>query len=458
VEPKLLVRGRILTPVGVVDGELSVSGGVITGLAARGSTAPDADVKVLDAGNSFVLPGAVDAHVHCLSNPSEGIAAATLSAIAGGVTTIVEMPYDDGAPINDAQRLLAKRHAVAEKAHVDVALLATVRPVGGAEDVAALVEAGATGFKLSLFDTDRDRFPRVPDLELLAVLDAIARAGSIACFHAENDEIIKPLIERLKREGSMDPLDHCLSRPPVSESEAVLKAAEFARSTGARTHFCHLSLARSLDIVDWYRQSGADVSVETCSHYLTYTERDMPGQGARLKINPPLRTSADQDALWAGVADGRVDIVSSDHAPWLLDQKSDPMIFANHSGVPGVETLVPLVLGLGHRRGIGIGRLVDVLSTRPAARFGLRSKGTIELGKDADLIVWDPEQTTRIDSSRLHSNAGWSPYDGLELPGRLLGVVSRGEVVVDAHGTVSSQEGRGKVLSSSAPVFSDVTA
>ncbi len=447
VQGQVLAQGRIVTPRGVVQGRVRAAGGVITAVERDDGRSP-ADSPgpggFIDAGDSYIIPGAVDAHVHCLSSPHEGIEATTRSALAGGVTTIVEMPYDHGNPITDAGRLRAKRALAEQQAHADMALLATVRPVGGAAEVEDLVAAGAAGFKLSLFDTDPRRFPRVPDVELLDVLSEIERCGSIACFHAENDEIIKPLIERFRAEGRTGPLDHCASRPPISETEAVLRAAEYSLAAGCRAHFCHLSLARSVGIVSCYAEAGLDATVETCPHYLAFAAEDMSVAGSRLKINPPLRDLEDSEALWDAVARGTVDVVASDHAPWPLSEKVLPNVFDNHSGVPGVETLVPVVLGQGLARGIPVASLVSVLATTPSRRFGLGTKGAIEPGRDADLVVFDPRSPAVVDGSRLHSNAGWSPYDGMSLQGRITHVLSRGEVVFD--GELRSSAGRGRIL------------
>lgn len=422
--------------------EVRVKGGRITEVVAPG-TAGLADRRV-DAGDCYVLPGVVDAHVHCLSNPAEGIEATTRAAAAGGVTTIVEMPYDAGQPVDSVKRLGEKAALVATEAWVDVALLATVGVADGGASVADLVAAGACAFKLSLFDTDPRRFPRIPDDQLLEVLAAVASAGSLACFHAENDEIIKPFIERARQRDQAGPLAHCRSRPPVSETEAVLKAAEFAHATGAAAHLCHLSLTRSVGIVRWYAEQGLDVSCETCPHYLCFSEDDMVRQGARLKINPPLRSPGEREGLWRALADRRIDMVASDHAPWALADKTRPNVFDNHSGVPGVETLTPLVLAEGLARGTPIETLVAVLATGPAQRFGLAGKGVIAPGYDADLIVFDPTARSVVDEAVLHSRAGWSPYHGRALSGQVTMVFSRGDLVW--NGEFAGQPGRGKVV------------
>jgi allantoinase len=437
----LAISGRVVfADRPPAHGQVRVSGGRIEAVVAGASSGPAE--RVIDVEDAYVLPGAVDAHVHCLSNPGEGIEAATRAAAAGGVTTIVEMPYDAGDPVDNLRTLEAKKRRVADEAVVDVALLATVRPENGAPDVGALVEHGACGFKLSLFDTDARRFPRIPDVQLLEVLGAIATAGSLACFHAENDEIIKPLIARFRAESRHGPEAHSRSRPPVSETEAVLKALEFAYAARCRIHLCHLSLARSVELARWFATQGLDVTTETCPHYLCFAEDDLLTQKGRLKINPPLRTARDRDGLWAAVTAGEIDLVASDHAPWDLADKTHPDIFDNHSGAPGVETLVPVVLSEGLERGTPIETLSKALSETPAKRFKLSGKGVLLPGYDADLVVFDPGAPGRVDESALHSNAGWSPYHGRRLKGQVTTVISRGEVIFEQGLSVAAGRGR----------------
>lgn len=445
-ECDLVIAGMLVPPEGeIFRGEVRITAGKIIAVVEGGGVTPAR--QRLDVGDAYVLPGAVDAHVHCLSNPGEGIEAATRAAAAGGVTTIIDMPYDSGNPVNRADVLLDKIKTIGASAMVDVGLLATVSPDGGAGEVGELVRAGACGFKLSLFDTDSRRFPRIPDRMLLDVLAEIAAADSIACIHAENDEIIKPLIAEAVRDGRTEPLEHCRSRPPVSESEAVLKALEFGWYAGVRLHLCHLSLTRSAQLVRRYAADGLDVSSETCPHYLVFSESDMAAQGARLKINPPLRSRDEREGLWALLADGAFDIIGSDHAPWSLGEKSHPNVFDNHSGVPGVETLVPLVLSEALRRGWSLVDAARLLSTNPARRFRLPGKGMLATGADADVMVFAPGEGQTLDESRLHSNAGWSPYGGMRLGGRVSYTVSRGEIVWDGQ-DVLAEPGRGRFLSS----------
>lgn len=443
----LSLTGRVVSGTGEpARGEILVSGGTIAEvhLLSRGER-PAGATRAIDVGDAYLIPGAIDCHVHSGSHPGEGILALTTSAAAGGVTTAVDMPYDAEAPVVDPGVFAAKQDQIAREALVDVALLGTVRPGTGADDVEPLVRAGAVGFKLSLFCTDARRFPRIHDCQFLEVLRAIRAAGSVACVHAENEEIIKPLIERARLEGQSAPIEHCRSRPPVSETQAVLTALEYARETGARLHLCHLSLSRSVDLAMTYAAEGTQVSAETCPHYLTFSEADMAREAGRLKINPPLRATGEVEALWERVMSGAVDVVASDHAPWPLDYKLHPNIFDNHSGAPGVETLVSVVASGLFAHGGSVNDLARLVSSAPARLFGLSGrKGSIEAGKDADVVALDPASFT-VNEHKLHSNAGWSPYDKMTFNGRAMLTVSRGEVVWDGeqvHGT----PGRGRLV------------
>lgn len=442
--PELSLVGRVVTGPGEPRrAEIQVAGGRIVGIR-EGSTGGSG--RRMDLGDRYLLPGAIDCHVHSGSTPAEGIRALTAAAAAGGVTTVVDMPYDAEGPVTSPEVLEAKKRRVAAEAIVDVALLATVRPGSGGDDVGPLVRAGAVGFKLSLFDTDSRRFPRIPDDQLLEVLAAVAENRSLACVHAENEEIIKPLIERFRASGERSPLAHCRSRPPVSETQAVLTALEYAREARAPLHLCHLSLSRSVELADRYRTEGLPVSTETCPHYLCFSEDDMAVKGGRLKINPPLRPHAEVSALWQRLAAGSIDVVASDHAPWSLSQKTHPQIFDNHSGAPGTETLVSVLASGVLERRLELATVARLLSENPARIFGLSGrKGALRVGMDADVIALDTSADFVLDESKLHSNAGWSPYHGMRFPARVVLTVSRGEIVFE-NGRLTGSGGRGMLL------------
>jgi allantoinase len=427
----LIVRGRLVLPGGEVrDGELVIRDGRI--VAAGDPPGAWTARQTLDVGQRLVLPGVIDGHVHALSDPTEGITAATTAAASGGVTTIIEMPFDAGAPINSAERLLAKRERVAQEAVVDVALLATLRKRGGLDQVAPLAAAGACGFKLSLFETDSERFPQIPDDELLQAFRLIAETGLLVGVHAENTDVITSRVAELRAAGRTDGRAHCESRPNVSETEAILRALEFAQWAGARIHIFHVSLPRGVELANWYRSQGVPATTETCPHYLLLNEDDMPRLHAQGKINPPLRRPADSAGLWEQLADGRIDLATSDHAPWKPEKKNKPDIFDNASGTPGVETLLPLIYSEGVAKGrLSLARLVSVLCERPAELFGLAGrKGRLAPGADADFVVLDPEARWTLSASLLRSVAGWTPYEGLPMQGRVTHTYVRGQPVV----------------------------
>src|SRR3984893_1966853 len=300
----LVLRGRLVLPGGAVQpGELGIREGRIAALAERGSRAGE---ELVDAGEALVLPGVVDNHVHTRSEPLEGLTRATTAAAAGGVTTLIVMPYDDPDPITSVAAFQAKVAAVEKEAITDVALWGTIAKTGGLDEIEGLVEAGACAFKVSTFETHPTRFPRIPDGELYLAMERIRAAGSLIAFHAENDELVRTLIARLEAEGRTDAAAHADARPPVSETEAVGRALELALATGVRVHIVHATVERAFTLVGRARADGADASAETCLHYLLMDTGELSRQGARAKINPPLRSAAEVENLWRLLAAGPV--------------------------------------------------------------------------------------------------------------------------------------------------------
>jgi allantoinase len=416
------VAGRILT----AGGGAPVRAG-LTFVDGRVARVGEPAAGALDFGDALLLPGAVDVHVHTRSYAGEGIEACTRAAAAGGVTTIVDMPYDAAGPVDSVASFEAKVEAVGHEALVDVALWATVPPRGPIDEVSGLVAAGAAAFKLSTFETHPERFPRIPDGQLLAAFAAIAAAGGLAGVHAENDEIVRAGIAAEQEAGRAgDPLAHARSRPPVAETEAIGRCLELARATGVRLHICHVSIPRGVELVRAARDEGVDVSAETCPHYLLLDESELRRRGGEAKINPPLRAAPLP-------ADG-LDLISSDHVGWPLARKRGGDIFALASGAPGVELIVPLV-----HDALGAAALVRLVSEAPARRFGLwPRKGSLNPGADADLLVLDPNLEWEIDPGALVTPAGWSPYAGRRLRGRVIAAFSRGVQVWDGEHVLGS--------------------
>jgi allantoinase len=444
----LLVKGDVVLGRGVArEGAVGVHDGKVAGLYASLGAAPAAKESV-DASGCLVYPGMVDAHVHCHSNQAETIDLATQAAAAGGVTTILDMPYDIGAPVNTVESFRAKVAEIRRVARVDVAMLATLRKQAEADEVAPLVREGACGFKMSVYETDPNRFPRIDDHVLWQVLPAIAKSGVPVGFHGEIDLIIEDLIARATRAGQTYPLAHYETRPPVSETLAILKLLELAYWTKVKLHVFHTSQPRSVEMVQWFKTQGVDVSVETCPHYLLLdAEKDLPRVRGFAKINPSILKQTERDGLWDHLLAGRVDIISSDHAPWLPERKNKENIFENASGAPGLETSLPLMHdALVVKRDQDPSVVARLLSDNPAKRFGLGArKGRIALGADADFAILDPRTLFTVEAKKSYSSAKWSPYDGWTVQGKVVRTILRGKTIFDGENVVA-QGGYGQFL------------
>jgi allantoinase len=426
----LVIKGNVVLPDQVLyDASLAVINGKIAGVFSQSETVTGKEF--IDATGQYILPGAIDAHVHCYSSLAEGFTKASQAAAAGGVTTIIEMPYDASGMICTEEALYEKLNRLQSESIVDVAMLATIKKEGGLEEIPRLAKAGVCGFKVSMFNTDPVRFPRIDDGHLLEAFSLIAETGCPVGVHAEVDEIVRRSITKFRDMGTKDPRAHCWSRPKVSESAAALTVMELAYWTGAKAHLYHTTVPRIFEFVEYYRSQGAHITAETCTHYLTLHEEDMLRLHAKGKINPPLRSVEDVKQLWNLVARGSVDIITSDHAPWTIDKKSHEDIFQNASGAPGVETLLPMIYSEGVAQAkITILDMVRLLSENPASIFGLDyCKGKIAQGMDADLVILDPNQSYILREENLHSSAGWSPYHGWHVQGKIVSTFVRGKRV-----------------------------
>lgn len=442
----LTIRGDLVLSDRIEKNSVvGVKNGIIAGLYSDGLV-PSSEQEI-DATGQLIFPGVIDEHVHCYSFLNEGFEHATPAAAAGGVTTIVEMPYDQGAAVTTADIFRNKISLLERLAVVDVAMLATLKKDGNLDEMPSLLELGACGVKLSVFETDPARFPRIDDDVLLKVLPWFAERGVPVGFHAENDVIIESLVATYKKEGKISPLDHCQTRPPVSESLAVLKLLELAHWTKVPLHLYHVSHPRCVELADYYRQKGLDVTVESCPHYLALCEEDMSKLSAFSKINPPIRSKECVEEMWCALKDGRIDTIASDHAPWPIENKRSPDIFKNGSGAPGLESILPLMYSEGVvRRGLSPVKLAQLLSQNPAKRFGLAPrKGAIILGADADFAVLDPNQQWTFEASSSFSSAKWSPYNGMTLKGRVTNTILRGRTIYQ-DGNVLAEGGYGKFI------------
>jgi allantoinase len=441
----LLVCGTLVLPDRMVQqGWVAASGGKI--MAIGTGARPEARA-VHDAGQAYVMPGFIDGQTHATSYAGlPGLESTTRSAIAGGITTLVDMPYDNPDPLNTTERHWAKVDAVQRLSYADVALYATVAPGQGTGQIEALVKAGACAFKISSFESHPVRFPRIPADETLAILEATGAFKIPLGLHNEDQEIVRATVAALKRIGHTDPKWHEPSRPVAAELAATANFLALGMATGAQVHIVHISCAPVFQLVRRFRDAGTHATAETCTHYLYFdADRDTARLGARMKVNPPVRPGA-LPGIWQALADGDIDFISSDHSSWPLANKQTASIFDASAGIPGLETCAPsLYTGLCAHTVEPEQDLVKYLCERPAKFFGLwPRKGTLAPGSDADFAILDPSETV-FHEADAHDDLNWSPYDGERFACRIVTTFLRGKKVWDA-GTVLGAPGDGQFV------------
>jgi dihydropyrimidinase len=435
--------GATVTDVGVAEGRIVQLGGVMSG-----------ETEV-DAAGRYVLPGGIDPHVH-LSPPVTGpgedswaddFEIGSRAALAGGVTTLGNMSFSrHGEQMRDGlERDLADADALSIADYFQHPVL-LVPDEQGIAQIGELAAEGHPSVKIFLsfrrFDRNVDGF--------LRAMRAAAAAGSVVLIHCEDAAIMGCCGELLREQGLTEHRHYPETRPVEAERVATDRAVGYCETSGAATYVVHLSSQAALQACRVGRARGLPLYVETRPIYL-HLERsrfDEP-DGAKYAGAPPLRDDADRDALWAGIADGTVSTVATDHAPWTLEQKLDPTRDPAdlRQGMAELETIMPMLWSLGVATGrMSLQRFVEVTSTNPAKLFGMYpQKGCIAPGSDADLVVWNPAETRVIDGSRMHSAAGYSPYDGWEVTGWPELTVSRGEIVAEGS-RVLGAPGRGRLV------------
>ncbi len=452
----LVVKGgRIATASDVFTADIGVAGGKI---AALGHGLDGA--AVIDAAGKLVLPGGVDSHCHIEQLSAAGVMnadtfeSATASAARGGTTTVVPFAAQHvGMSLAD---VAADYHARAERgAIVDYAMhliLADPRPEVLADELPPLVEQGHGSLKIFLtYDNIR-----LHDEQALAVFEAARRHNLMVCVHAENHGMIKWLRDRLVARGHEDARFHAVSHPRHGEAEAVHRAIAFARLFDQPVMIFHVSTVEALDEIRRARAAGVKVWAETCTHYLTLTRDALArddGRGAEWICSPPLREPHDQEALWRALTDGTLATVSSDHAPYAADatgkyQAGDAPAFTRvPNGLPGLAFRLPLLFdAMVGRRGMRLEDFVRLTATEPARVYNLHDrKGSIAVGKDADLAIWDPERRVTLAHALAGDATGYTPFEGLEVQGWPVHVLRRGETVV-ADGEVRAARGSGRFL------------
>jgi len=442
----LVVRGGlIVTPRGTFRASIGIEGGVIVAIGST-ETMPPAERKI-DADGLLVFPGIIDEHVH-FRDPGldwkEDFRTGSMAAAAGGVTTVLDMPNTE-PPTVDRQGFLSKLEAASRKSVVDFGFYAGVVP-GKVDALRELAELGAVGVKLYMSETTGIGEP-VDGLDLIRAMEVAASLGLRVGVHAEDGRTIAALREVLRAGGRRDPLAHMEARPVAAEVLAVARALLAAKATGCRVHVFHLSSGEALGVIRALRPMGIDVTVETCPHYLLLDGREaLTRHGNVAKVNPPIRSREDAEALWEALRRGEIDAIGSDHAPHLPEEKKVEDVWTAPSGFPGVETMLPLMLTEVHRGRLTFGEVSWLLSEGPARIWGLYPrKGAIAIGSDGDLTIVDPNAEAVIRSESLHSKSKVTPFEGLRVKGLPVYTVVGGEVVME-KGEVREDARKGRLV------------
>jgi len=443
-----IIGGLVATAAGTFRATLTISNGRIAALLDP-QERPGAE-DVVDATGRVVLPGAIDPHIH-FNEPGrthwEGFETGSMSAAAGGTTTVIEMPLNANPPTTDARAWALKVDAVKPKAMVDYALWGGL-VADNVDALEGLERAGAVGYKAFMIETGTE-YARVDDGVLWEGMERIAAWGSVLGVHAENNDLAARLRDRLQRAGRRDMRAWAASRPPAVELEAIRRVLYLAGETGCRVHIVHLSLPDGGSLIADARRAGLRVTVETCPHYLLLDEDALSGLGPVAKCAPPLRSRQAVEGLWRQVCDGTIDCLASDHAPCPPEEKTRGAedVWQAWGGITGVQTLLSLMVSEGvHRRGLSLERLVSLTSTTAAKIFGLYPrKGALLPGADADVVILDPQREWTVTEERLCYRHRLTPYLGWKLKGWIDRVLVRGRTVV-RDGEVIGEPGYGRLV------------
>ncbi|MPZ00768.1 MAG: allantoinase AllB [Actinophytocola sp.] len=407
---------RTVTAAGEVARSIGVTDGTIVAIEPYDADL-DAD-RVIDLADDVVLlPGLVDTHVH-VNDPGrsewEGFETATRAAAAGGITTLVDMPLNSIPPTVDVESLEVKCKTAEGKVHIDVGFWGGAVP-GNLGDLRGLHDAGVFGFKCFLLHSGVDEFPPLGAQELEDALRAVRGFGAQMIVHAENSEAIEhaPAAHGAQYEKFLR------SRPRGAENVAIAQVIELARWTGARVHILHLSSSDALPMIATARRDGVALTVETCPHYLCFTAEEIPEGATEFKCCPPIREAENRELLWQGLADGLIDCVVSDHSPCTPELKRLDIgdFGVAWGGIASLQLGLPAIWTEARKRGFALTDVVRWMAERPAAQVGMRRKGHIALGYDADFCVFAPDEGFVVDVGKLAHRNPVSAYHGRTLSG-----------------------------------------
>lgn len=435
----LIKNGKVVFRNSVKIADLAIQNGKIAVIADK---IEETAKQVYDASGQYVMPGMVDIHVH-MCEPGrtewEGFETGTKALAAGGTTTYVDMPLNALPATTTKDALEKKLAAAAGKNYVNYAFYGGLVP-GNLDHLKELSDCGVVAYKCFMASCGTDLpgdFKNVDDYTLYAGMKKLAELGHILLIHAENAAITDGLAEEMIKQGKTSPADYVATRPVFTEVDAIKRALYFAKQTGCKLHFVHVSSAEGVEEITKARNEGQDVTLESCPHYFTIATAQFAEIGPLAKCSPPLRSEAEQEKLWEVLKQGKIDMLTSDHSPCppVMKDSETGNIFEVWGGITGCQHNVDLMFDEAvKKRNIPITQFTRMIATNPAERFGLKSKGEIALAKDADLLFLDPDRPYTVSAEDLYYRHKHSPYIGRKIDCRVTKTFVRGQLVFDLDG------------------------
>lgn len=436
----IVKNGTVVTSENSFVADVKIDGEKISFI---GDVSPKNEDSVIDASGMYILPGAVDVHTHLdldtgVTKTADDFFTGTRAAVSGGTTTIIDFATQSkGHSLKDAVDEWQEKADV-RGAFCDYGFHMAIVDWNDSisEEMKDMVDYGISSFKMYMAYKNL----KVSDEDIYSALVRSVEVGGIIGFHCENGDLVSSICNKLITQGKTSPYFHPLSRPDTVEQEAIYRLCRIAELANSPVWVVHLSTEKGLNVIEQVKKDGVNVITETCPQYLLLDDRvygeedDQSFSGAKYVLSPPLRKRHDVDAMWRGINDGTIDFISTDHCSFNFSQKQ---LGANNftnipNGGPGIEHRVNLLYNFGvKKKNITINKLVELLSTSPSRNFGLINKGSIEIGKDADIVIFDPNGKNKITAETQFQNVDYTPYEGYELDGKIQSVFLRGEKIFE---------------------------
>ncbi len=438
----LIIRnGTVVHHDGVKNADIAIENGQIIEVAESIGSSTKEDI---DATGLHIFPGLIDIHVH-FNEPGrtawEGISTGSAALAAGGGTLFFDMPLNSSPPLLNRESFLVKKALAENLSYTDFGLWGGLTP-DNLENLEELAKLGVIGFKAFMSNSGIEEFKAVDDLSLYEGMEIAAGLHLPVAVHAESEAITSALTKQARDKGGKSIREYLQSRPVIAELEAINRALLFAKETGCDLHVVHVSSAKGIVLITEARKPGVRVTCETCPHYLHFTEEDVERLGAVAKCAPPLRSNEERQALWQAVVRGEVDFIASDHSPSSPDLKDRDDFFAVWGGISGVQSSLQVLLTHQLELELRLESIATLTAKNPAERFGLQSKGKLEPGYDADLVMVDLNTTQTLTEDNLFYRHKQSPYLGHTFRGVIKRTLARGQTVFKEGKIISQTRGR----------------